>query len=373
MILFSPGSHLATLITILSLAGEFPTQSLFLLGNERSYKRLVHMLTEQQVFRNSITGEKLQVKLLSISGNSQNKTLRFTKAGLPLLDWAGVRENYLSRFSSYTFSGNRQHVERNHRKAEAIAMAMRAGMEYRPSMLPQLQPSYSKGNIQKTSFYSSLDIKNVREAEMKKTMYTRLTGAVFSPGFCYPVYNTRGSVMKWFGMGEYKAQVRLLELGRLNADVKRVDSAILLGKSYEVAIRTLAESEKSPEYEFRFDSIYQHIFFIPMTEFGIRQFQLIRRPDWREQLLDILFEPETRSYDRGSFEYDAYVDGVHVFSFLDGDMARLLRFKGAAGDHRRKYDVLCYPEQLPFLRGYLDGHIHFSTVGIDQVEQQLIL
>ena len=42
---FRPGSQLRQLITMLSIVGEYPIRSLYLLGNERAYKALVHKLT----------------------------------------------------------------------------------------------------------------------------------------------------------------------------------------------------------------------------------------------------------------------------------------------------------------------------------------
>ncbi|MCA5962172.1 hypothetical protein LC724_19805 [Blautia sp. RD014234] len=92
--------------------------------------------------------------------------------------------------------------------------------------------------------------------------------------------------------GEYKALHSLIELARLNAGISQVDSAILFGQSGETALRTLLESDKTRRLEFRFDSIYRHIHFIPMNGDGIRQLRLFSVPDWKAQLLELLFESE---------------------------------------------------------------------------------
>ena len=65
-------------------------------------------------------------------------------------------------------------------------------------------------------------------------------------------------------------------------------------------------------------------------------------PDLKERLLELLFEPEQRSYDRGAFEYDACVNGVFVLSHLDGDIARLVRFKEAVERRPEHCEVLCF-------------------------------
>lgn len=120
-----------------------------------------------------------------------------------------------------------------------------------------------------------------------------------------------------------------------------------------VALNTLLESDRSKRTEFRFDIVYRNIYFIPMDESGIRQLHILSVPDWKEKLLDLLFEPDIRSYDRGLFEYDACVNGVYVLSHLDGDLARLVRFREAIENQKGKFEVLCFPHQMHFLREYL--------------------
>ena len=87
-----------------------------------------------------------------------------------------------------------------------------------------------------------------------------------------------------------------------------MDGALLFGKSYETALETLEFSD--PRHpELRFDSIYPHIHFLPLDDFGARLLGILTLPTWQERLLDLLFEPSTRTYGRGTMEYDAQVDG----------------------------------------------------------------
>ncbi len=63
-------------------------------------------------------------------------------------------------------------------------------------MLPQLQNRGLYRVVPENPvFYLAKDIKRVGGAEMNKTMFTRMAGAVFSLGGCYAVYNTRASVV----------------------------------------------------------------------------------------------------------------------------------------------------------------------------------
>ena len=292
MVHFRPGSQAWQLITLLSFAGEFPYQSLSLLGSERVYRALVHKLTTPQTFRNPQTGTEFTCRLLTVSGKGPGKTIRLYKGALPILEWLGpnVYQHYMDAFWNHRFPGDASHRERNHRVAEAAAVCMRSGMEARPYQLPKLQNLKICQTVPDTScFYLAKDIKKVGDAEMNKTMFTRMVGAFFAPGSCYAVYNTRNAAMKWSGMGEFKALHSLIELARLNAGIGRIDSAVLLGESEEIALRTLLESDKSRRLEFRFDSIYRHIHFIPMDSDGIRQLRILSVPDWKEKLLDLLF------------------------------------------------------------------------------------
>ena len=371
MILFRPGSHLDLLITLLSIVGEYPVSSLYLLGNERVFKAMVRELTLPQSFHNSITGEKLQLRLLTIAGKHPNKTVRLCRQAMLLLDWVGTREFYLSVYDRHNFSGSLSHVERNHRVAETAAMFLRAGIECRPWLLPKLQMRQRQLIVENPSFYFPREIKQIEDGELNKTKFTRLTGGLFRPGSRFVVYNTRNAVMKWNGMGEFKTKNDLLAIGRVNAAVSAVDSAILFGRSYEVAMDTLLATAATKRCELRFDSIYQHIYFIPLDAFGIRQLAFLQLSNWNEEILELLFDPEARSYDNGSFEYDALVDGRYVLSYLNGDIARLIRFRDAAMDRRRSYEVLCYPEQFHFLRAYLPEHVRLKTIEISLIEENL--
>lgn len=372
MIHFRPGSQVHRLVTILAVVGEIPTKSMHLLGNGRVYKALIHKLTSIQNFRNSLTGEELTCRLLIITGKGQEKSVRFYKAGLPILRWIGAEEYYLQSFWGHNFPGDAYHRDRNHRIAEVSMMCMNAGIEIRPYLLPKLQNCELLSIIpDEPSFYLARDIKHVGQTEMNKTMFTRTIGALFSGLRCYAVYNTRNAVMKWSGMGEFKTLQNLIEIARQNARINHVDSALLFTESDTVAMNTLLESDCSRRREFRFDSIYHHIYAVPMNAYGCRLLRLFTIPDWNEQLLELLFEPEDRSYNKGNFEYDACVDGVFILSHLDGDIARLIRFHEAVKTRTGNYEVLCYPSQVPFLREYLGQNVSLKTIDMDSVEEAL--
>ena len=374
MLYFRMGSQLHRLVTILSVVGEFPMCSLYLLGNERVYKALVHKLTKQETIRNVITGEELTCRLFTVTGKAKLKSIRLYKGALPILNWihSDAYRYYMASFWNHRFPGDLSHLERNHRVAEAVAFCLRARLEFRQYMLPILQNQDRLELLpEEPVFYQSKDLKRIGGDEMNKTMFTRLVGALFCGNSCYAVYNTRNAVMKWSGMGEFKTLHHLLEIGRLNGKITTIDSAMLIGEDYSVAMDTLLESGKNRRLEFRFDSIYRHIHFIPMDESGIRLFHIMILPDWKNRLLDLMFEPESRSYGQGYFEYDAYIDGVYIFSHLDSDLARLMRFREAVQSQYERYEVVCFTHQMAFVREYLGDGVGIKTIDLDTVEAAL--
>ena len=253
--------------------------------------------------------------------------------------------------------------------AEAVALCMSAGVEVLPYDLPRLQ----REEIRKVtpafpSLYLGRDIKKAFPGEEKKTLFTRAVGALLYPGGCYAVYNARNAAMKWRGMGEFKALHSLTEVARLNGGVERLDGALLLGQSYQVALETLSASQQERR-EFRFDGIYPHIHFVPLDGFGARLLGLLIQPHWQERLLDLLFEPEDRTFGRGAMEYDAQVEGVKIFSHLDGDIARLLRFKEALWGRPGKFEVLCFPQQAEFVGEFLEGMAKVKVIELNAVEE----
>lgn len=374
MLYIRPGSQVRQLITLLSFVGEYPVCSLHLLGNERVYKALVHKLTTAQTYRLPQTETEMTTRLLTVTGKANNKTIRLYKGALPILDWIhpDAYRYYMSAFWNHRFPGNEAHRDRNHRVAEAVVMCMKSGIECRPYMLPELQNQRIAKLIPTTPcFYLAKDLKKLGEAEMNKTMFTRMVGTGYFGSEAYVVYNTRDSVMKWSGKGEFKALHNMVDINRLNAGINAMPSAILFGESEDVALNTLLESDTSKRPEFRFDIVYRNIYFVPMNEFGIRQLSILSVPDWKEKLLDLLFEPDIRTYNRGLFEYDAFVNGAYILSHLDGDIARLLRFREAIENQTGRFEILCFPHQMHFLREYMGTRVALKTIDMHSVEEEL--
>ena len=374
MITIRPGSRVHRLLFLLSVAGEYPVKSLHLLGNERGLKKLIHQLETVQDFRTDRDGTVYTTKLLNVSGKRDSRTIRLYKGALPILNelHSDALEYYLESYWGHRFPGDFTHVFRNHRLSEALALCMMAGIEIRPYILPRLQKTGIHHTVPEfPCFYVARDFKKLDISELNKTMFTRIVGALFYTGGLYAVYNTRSSVMKWSGMGEFKAAYHLQDLARMNVELDEVKSALLLGGSPEIALQTLIESDKSRRMEMRFDRIYPHIHFIPMDQDGIRLVRILTLPDWNDRVLGALFDSQMRPKGYGFMEYDAYWEGTYIYSHLDSDIARLVRFREALETQNETFEVMCFPWQAGFLKEYLGQRVILKQLEMESLEAAL--
>ena len=374
MITIRPGSHVHTLIMMLSFVGEFPVCSLHLLGSFRSYRDLIRKLTQEQEFRIPGFEDRFACRLLTVSGKQKYKTVRFHKSGLPVLEALNpdAYQYYLESFREHSFSGNQNHVDRNHRVAETAVMCLRAGIEARPTEAAYLMSNEVRRlQVQKPYFYLARELKQVNEYELNKIRFTRLAGAIVYPGGAYAVYNNRDQMLNWMGEGERKIRNHLQSIftPMYNFSFPLREAAVMFGNSYDVALDMMEELRNTQKMDNGLFATYTNIFFIPMDDFGVRLLRILTLTNWYERLQQGLFKREVRSFGKGSFTYDAYQNGIFFLSFLDGDLWRLFRFREAILSREGNFCVYCFHEQVDFLRRYLGDRIRLATVSIESVER----
>jgi len=374
MVTVQAGSHVYQLLQLLAISVEIPASLLHLLGSERSIKDLVHKMESAQDIRFPPNESVLRTKLLSVSGQREKRNIRLTKSALPLLDGLhpGALEYYLRVSKNHQLSGGHYHIDRSHRVGEVIAMTMMAELEFRPYILPRLQNKVKNPiPFPKPSFYIARDFKENSYDEMDKTTFTRIVGAVFYPGGCYAVYNTRNAVMKWSGAGEFKVAALLTDLARRNAGLGEVNSTLLFSNDPAVALQTVLESDRNRTSSTGIHSIYRRVHFVPLSADGIKLLQILTLPDWNERMLDAFFETEQRPKGYSSFEYDARINGVYVFSHLDADLARLIRFREGLrleAETKNQFEVLCYTWQRDFLKSYLGDRVKLKIYRTEVIQ-----
>lgn len=346
--------------------------SISLLGNYQMYMRLLGKTTKPCEYFNCETKERYTTTLLTIVGKGRQKSLRFLSGAERVLEWLGLWELFKSLHGELCYHGDLTHRDRSHRIAEGYLMAYMSGLEINPMEMPKLQQESIRNLfLEKQCFYGSKQLKGLSKLEMKKNIYTRIIGAVFANKNVYAVYNTRNRIMKWCGKGEKKALVNLEEISRMNANVHHINSAILFGKDMRIALETLKITDNTKRLERCFDGIYSQIYFVPLDGNGVRQFRLLIMGNWREELLSSIFPDAMRSYDEGGFEYDASIGRKYIFTFFDGNIARLQRFRYAAQRMDGEYEVLCFPFQVELVKGYLGDLAKIKTVNLEVIENAM--
>lgn len=364
MILIQPGRHAYNILTVLSIIDEFPVSAAEIFGPKRVIRDVIFKLRveKSELYRIRTDDGTIQLfsgkKLIWKHGQGNLKSIRLTAQGTEIIKYfhPNCGEYYERTYSSKSASSGRRSdavfLDRAHRIGETVAMLYMAGAECRPYALPPLQTESIRETVSSyPSYYISRTVKAAGGDEsIDKTGFTRYTGLLFTCDSASAVYNTRSAVMKWRGQSELKAKYDLTRIVRMNhpsISVKDIESVFLFGKP-GMALKTLEANCMNRRLEHRFDEIYQHIHFIPLTQFGVQLLKIYLQPKWREKILSKLFRPEERSYDQGIFEYDACINGRYIFSFLDSDIARLLRLDSALQSFTHKnthVEIICFPEQ----------------------------
>ena len=360
MIHIRDGTRVHQLLMLLACVGEYPMQAVYLLGNDRVWKRLIKGLQRVQDFCLSDSGEKLRFQMLTVSGKGKLKTIRLHKSALPVLKKIAPLgyKLYLHSFENHHFSGAITHVSRNHRVAETVAMCMAAGI----TAFPWETEDPHKQNVRyqevdRPMFYLSRELKEFYEGEMKKTEFTRIAGALVYPYGVYAVYNIRDDAMLWRGEGEEKAKVLLSSIFRTGGFRTEVDSAILLGRDARTAAITLQDAFSRRHLKERLDKVYKHLHFIPMNETGIKMLEIITLEDWQDNLRKVIYGNVRSTISPRGLEHDVEIDGSYHYSHLDGDLCRLIWFRRSLRRWPDESFVLdCFPEQIPYLKEYLGDY-----------------
>lgn len=376
MLYIRPGTHALTLLQLLSVAGEFPVRALSILGSQRTLQELVHRLEDRHTIEVSWSGKQYCARLLSISGKrGPMRNIRLHKSALPILDelHPAALDYYLSAFRNHTFSGKRGEIARNHRVAETLAMMLASGIAMQPYLLPQLQTTRIEPTMgDRPCYYPSRIIKKLDGDSMNKTGFTRMTGLLLRQGVGFAVYNTRSAVMKWHGGGELKAMQQCEELARRNAGVDALNGAILFGQNGTVALETLMEARKAGYRDYRIDRIYPAVHFVPLEGAGKSLLRFLTIPALQARLRSVLFPPRLQINGFAECDCDAMDNGKYILSHLDGDLARLARFRLAAmEDGAHRFEAVCYPWQLAYVRPFLGERIALKVIDPSRIAAAL--
>ena len=85
MIFIREGTRAHRLLMLLACVGEYPMQSVCLLGNDRVWKRRIRQLQKVEDFCLPDGAERVRLQMLTVSGKGKSKTIRLHKSALPVL------------------------------------------------------------------------------------------------------------------------------------------------------------------------------------------------------------------------------------------------------------------------------------------------
>lgn len=99
---------------------------------------------------------------------------------------------YLDHYDHHHFRADEEHINRNHRVAEAAVMCLLAGVEVRPSRLPQLsKDTRAIKQFAEPVYYLGKTIKRLNIDGLNKLRYARFIGLFFMGRAVIP-YITQG-------------------------------------------------------------------------------------------------------------------------------------------------------------------------------------
>lgn len=112
--------------------------------------------------------------------------------------------------------------------------------------------------------------------------------------------------------------------------------------------------------------IYDHIYFVPLSEDGIRQLHFFYSTDARESLRYEILK-DVVSERKENVDCDAYDGEWYSLLFYDGDLARLDRFIRGVGS--RKGKIYCFKHQRDFVRSRIGDNILICSASMDTISR----
>ena len=371
------------LLSILAVVGEYPLRQLHLLGNPRMYRDTIRRMCQEQEYINDETKEKITTKVLTITGKGFQRSVRLLQGAEALLQWMGAKEYYGEAYGQYNFSGGEKHRLRNFRIAGTIALCKMAGYEYRPYGLPLLR--FPKWNgyywekedkkVKRFSDYPCMypvrELKGGGNEELKKTVFTRITGAIFTGGQVYPLYNLGNEMQKLWENSEIKMKRILSELNLVNGGEWNAYSCVFLTNDGMIAIKTLRyiyNKRKNKKKDHSGTEFYSSVHWIPLTEEGARQLRFFSIPYWTRKIEKVLFANATTYF---NVSYGYWLEDMYQHSFLSGDIAQLICFKKTVLKTEEPFLIYCFPHQVSFLKTFFGDRVALRVIKLEQIENLL--
>ena len=110
------------------------------------------------------------------------------------------------------------------------------------------------------------------------------------------------------------------------------------------------------------------MYFIPLSEIGIRLLRFFAVDNWTEILHNSLFYDWNCHFDAPCYRKN---DGEYRYSFLDSNIARLITFKRKASKYELSFSIYCFPHQVSFLQKFFGEKVNLIQISLESVEELL--
>ena len=194
-------------------------------------------------------------------------------------------------------------------------------------------------------------------------------------------FDMDGTLSDLYAVHGWKEKVRAFDpapyreakpLLRFDAFARQVNA--LKRKEYQVGVISWSSRVSTPEYH-EAVAAAKHAWLrrhLPSVSWDSVLVVPFGTPKWQVCAPGMLFDDDELARVGATFGYDAIRDGAYVLSFLDSDIFRLHAFWDTVRVQKYKASVICFPEQVPFLRSYLRGKVNLQTVTMDMVENAIM-
>ena len=351
------------LLSLTAICGEVPCVCSARLTASESYrKKVVTSLTHDKLLRifsrQHLRGYRLGVRGKRLLLQQEPERFAFYLSGCS--DTNAIKSEVSRRI-------------RLHRIAQTYVTMLNAGaMIYRDEKPPIFSPAASGlFCIEQPCFYDSREMKEA-ELEMLKIRGSRMTGALFTSGRVFAVYNSMEFLPVFESQVEQRAKVMLELISHTKVSFNLKASGLLLSDNMDT-LRTLLERAQTGRRDhFLLHDGYEHFYFLTNDSYGEALLQMLYCPKIVEQV-NVILRQEFQPPSSGSrFEHDALTNsGAPVlFSYLP-DIPRLFRFISAINFLKYSGVVVCFDFQADALRPLCGDSIELQTIDFLQVQETL--
>lgn len=399
-------SYGGVLLSIMTLAGEYPLKSLHLLNaNKGVMNRVITNLSYNKKIVKKQTKEKKRVgiqeypleemmdtfseryeeledeivelfsKMIALETNGNvkktkavqvDKVLRRISFGteFKLKDasqlYIGADKEY-ERAKTITKNVNLAQIIRRSRLAETYAIMYQLDIPFFPCDIA------TKDEMLTGNWYvSSTKIKNMMdETRSTSSNFSRFIGCVNMNNRQYIVYNMGDTHITWSSANELKAQKYCSDFVNEKSDNRAellIKDALVYANDLSYGLKMLTYKEDRPKWvtydstsRICVDGTYEAMYLVPLTCEGILQNIFVLNKDYWNQFNNTLFSKGNAA--AKGIDCDAEVNGVQYLNFCNGDLVRLKKIKSAYKLHSEKikFGVFCFSYQQDLVAEYLCG------------------